>query len=194
MNDKLKLAIIIGGIGLLLIGSSILYHKLTDQSSVNKKTESSKNEQSSQKEDSKKIEYMNFTVYDQDKHQVKLSDFIGKPIVINFWASWCGPCQSEMPDFEKTYQEYSDQVHFLMINLTDGNRETLDTASAFIKKHDYAFPVYFDLDLTASSTYYVSSIPQTFFIDKDGMITAYSQGAIAKEALEKQIKLLLNLK
>ncbi|MBP7320086.1 MAG: TlpA family protein disulfide reductase [Lachnospiraceae bacterium] len=192
MNDKLKLTLIIGGIGLLLIGSSLLYHKLTANPEIAQKTESPTNQQGSDDEDSETVPYMNFTVYDKDKQPVTLSSFVGKPIILNFWASWCGPCQSEMPDFEEIYNKYNGQIEFLMINLTDGGRETLDTASDYIKKQQFHFPVYYDLDMTASSTYFVSSIPQTFFINADGQIVSYAKGAMTKSAMEDQIKRILN--
>lgn len=192
MNDKLKLALIIGGIGLLLIGSSLLYHRLTDKPESTKKTESSSDQQSSDQEDSETVPYMNFTVYDKNKQATKLSDYIGKPVVLNFWASWCGPCQSEMPDFEEIYNQYANEINFLMVNLTDGDRETFDTASSYIKKQQFHFPVFYDLDMTASSTYYVSSIPQTFFINADGQIVSYAKGAMTKNAIEEQIKRIIN--
>ena len=192
MNDKLKLTLIIGGIGLLLIGSSLLYHKLTANPEIAQKTESPTNQQGSDDEDSETVPYMNFTVYDKDKQPVTLSSFVGKPIILNFWASWCGPCQSEMPDFEEIYSKYNGQIDFLLINLTDGDRETLDTASDYIKKQQFHFPVYYDLDMTASSTYFVSSIPQTFFINADGQIVSYAKGAMTKSAMEDQIKRILN--
>ena len=97
-----------------------------------------------------------------------------------------------MPDFEEIYNKYNGQIEFLMINLTDGGRETLDTASDYIKKQQFHFPVYYDLDMTASSTYFVSSIPQTFFINADGQIVSYAKGAMTKSAMEDQIKRILN--
>ena len=75
-----------------------------------------------------------FNVYDKDGNTVHLSVFFGKPIVLNFWASWCGPCQSEMPDFNEKYAELGDDIHFVMVNMTDGGRETVETASAFIER------------------------------------------------------------
>ena len=73
-----------------------------------------------------------FTVYDKDGNPVQLSDFRGKPVVLNFWASWCGPCKSEMPDFDKKAAEMAGDVTFLMVNLTDGYQETVESASAFV--------------------------------------------------------------
>ena len=82
-----------------------------------------------------------FVVYDLDGNEVRLSDFFGKPIVLNFWASWCGPCKMEMPDFNQMHLEMDDQIHFLMINMTDGSRETVDIASAYIQSQGYSFQV-----------------------------------------------------
>ena len=74
----------------------------------------------------------NFTVYDLNGNEVNLTDFFGKPIIVNFWASWCGPCQMEMPDFNEAYAIYKDEIEFLMVNMTDGSRETVEKASSFI--------------------------------------------------------------
>ena len=127
-----------------------------------------------------------FTVYDGDGNSVKLSEFEGKPVVLNFWASWCGPCKSEMPDFEEAYQKYGEKVHFLMVNCT-GGRETLDSAKAFIEENSYTFPVYFDTTYEAASTYGASSIPMTFFIDANGDLVTYGMGALSAELLQKGI-------
>lgn len=124
-----------------------------------------------------------FTVYDAQGNAVTLDSLKGKPIVLNFWASWCGPCKSEMPDFEKVYAEYGDRVTFAMVNMTDGQRETQKTAQAHIDKEGFTFPVYFDLDLDAANTYQVSGIPATYVIDADGNLAAYASGAISGEAL-----------
>ena len=60
---------------------------------------------------------MDFTVYDENDHEVKLSDYKGKPIVVNFWASWCPPCKREMPNFEKMYEKYGNDITFLIIKV-----------------------------------------------------------------------------
>ena len=125
-----------------------------------------------------------FTVYDGEGNEVHLSDFRGKPVILNFWASWCGPCQSEMPDFDQAYKTYGEDIHFVMVNLTDGSRETIETASAFIQESGYSFPVYYDTSYSAAIAYGTSSIPVTYFIDAEGNAVAYGMGAMDAEVLQ----------
>lgn len=131
-----------------------------------------------------------FTVYDIDGDAVSLSDFIGKPVIINFWASWCGPCKMEMPEFEKKFNELGGDIQFLMVNLTDGNRETRETAISYIEESGYTFPVYFDTDQDAAYTYGVYSIPSTYFIGADGSAVAMAQGAIDGSILDQGISMI----
>ncbi len=130
-----------------------------------------------------------FTVLDSDGREVKLSDYFGKPIVLNFWASWCYYCKVEMPDFEKAYQKHSD-VQFLMINVTDGHQETMDSASQYIKDEGYTFPVFYDTKLEAATAYGASGLPMTIFIDKNGDLITYANGMLSAENLEKGISLI----
>ncbi len=132
-----------------------------------------------------------FTVYDIDGNEVHLSDFVGKPIVLNFWASWCGPCKSEMPEFEEKYKEQNADVQFLMVNMTDGGRETVEIASEFIADQGYTFPVFYDTKSNASYLYSVYSLPTTYFIDKEGYMVAYAAGAIDASTLQKGIDMIL---
>ena len=131
-----------------------------------------------------------FTVYDADGKPVKLSDMKGKPVVLNFWASWCPPCKAEMPDFDAVCKEYEGKVIFMMVNLTDGERETVESARNFIHMMEYSFPVYYDTDMEASNTYGIQSIPTTFFIDADGGLVAYGSGALSENELRRGISML----
>lgn len=130
------------------------------------------------------------TIYDLDGNSYKLSDFRGKPVVVNFWSSNCGPCKKEMPEFEVMYQQYGDEIQFLMVNITDGYWDTIDSASSFIEDSGYTFPVYYDTDNNASYAYGVSALPTTYFIDAEGHGIAYAMGAIDKDTLLKGIDMI----
>ncbi len=131
---------------------------------------------------------LDVTFYDAEGNTVMLSSFQNKVTVLNFWASWCSPCESEMPYFQRFYEELGDEVNFVMLNLTDGERETISSADDFISNGGFTFPVYYDSDLDAANTYYTTSIPVTYIIDTDGMIAAQHIGAISEEDLESMIQ------
>ena len=142
-------------------------------------------------EDIKKNTAPDFTVLDKDGNTVRLSEKFGKPIVINFWATWCPPCKQELPDFDKLCKEYGDRVVFMMVNLTDGYRDTVDGTKRFVSGKGYTFPVYFDTKDNAASAYNVSSIPQTTFIDANGNIYTTRIGAMNEATLRIYLNALL---
>ena len=178
----LKLVILVLALVVLLLGAARLYNALSAQV-PDRLAGGAQTEQRQMAPD--------FTVYDLEGNAHKLSDFQGMPVVLNFWASWCGPCKSEMPDFEEKYQVYGDQVQFLIVNLTDGSQETVATASSYVASQGYSFPVYFDTDMDAAYRYGVSAIPVTYFIDSEGALVTYRKGMISAEVLQKGIDLLL---
>ena len=131
-----------------------------------------------------------FTMTNASGEEVKLSDFFDKPVVLNFWASWCGPCKSEMPHFEDAYQKYGEDINFVIVNLTDGARETVETASDFIEEQGYTFPLYFDTNTEGAVTYGTYSIPVTYFIGADGVPVAQANGALDAATLQKGLDMI----
>lgn len=130
-----------------------------------------------------------FTVLDEDGNQVKLSDYKGKPVVLNFWATWCGYCKMEMPDFDTAYAKYPD-VQFLMVNVTDGVNETVEKAKAYVDAEGFAFEIFFDTELQAVSRYGVTGYPTTFFIDKNGKVVKGQSGMLTLATLEAYLALI----
>ncbi|HBR03559.1 MAG TPA: peroxiredoxin [Ruminiclostridium sp.] len=133
-----------------------------------------------------------FTVFNADGNEVRLSDYEGTPVILNFWASWCSPCKSEMPHFNKVSEEYKrDELIFLMVDLVDGKRETVESGKRYIKESGYTFTVLYDTNQDAAITYGIRSIPSTLFINKDGYVEAGVEGMIDEETLRLGIDMIL---
>lgn len=179
---KTKLAAIILCAAVVLLAAVLGYEFLSE----NYEPESEVSSGSSSEEPAP-----DFTVYDSDGNPVRLSDFKGKPVVINFWATWCGYCVKEMPYFEKAFAEYGGEVVFMMINVTDGYQETKESAMEFIAEKGYTFPVYYDTELSATYAYGAYSLPATGFIDKNGFFITGQTGMISEEKLFERIESLL---
>ena len=192
MKNKKTFFIIALVFVLLIGGATVLYRQLGKNIAAEQLATQSTNQsdESAAGETEQKVKAPDFTVYDLDGNEVHLSDFIGKSVVLNFWASWCSPCKMEMPDFNEKYLEIGEEVQFLIINMTDDSRETVETASAFIAEQSYSFPVFYDTDQDAASTYGVYSIPTTYFIDADGNVIAQATGVIGAETLQQGIDMI----
>ena len=200
MNKKKIIMILFLVFVLILGGAGILYNQLGQKLAPNllatqtpQETESTEaSTPPTQAHASDQTLAPDFTVYDLDGNEVHLSDFIGKTVVLNFWASWCSPCKMEMPDFNEKYLEIGEEVQFLIINMTDGSRETVETASAFIAEQGYSFPVFYDTDQDAAATYGVYSLPTTYFIDEKGIAIAQATGAIDEENLQQGMAMIFS--
>ena len=192
----LKLLIWVLAFAVVIVGASVLYNRLSAEVELGGvatvATEAAVAEDpTGETEEARGSEAPDFTVYDLEGNAHKLSDFRGKPVLLNFWASWCGPCQMEMPDFQKFYESHGDKVHFVIANLTDGQQETVESASAFIAEKGYTFPVYYDTDIDAAMKYGVNAVPVSYFIDAEGYFVAWAQGALSADMLQQGMDMLL---
>lgn len=208
MKNQKMLGIGVILFAVLIVGASILYNAMKDKVEDNsfqmagENTDSADNADENSTSntndtdangadtntDNEKVAAPDFTMTDKDGNEVKFSNFAGKPIVLNFWASWCGPCQMEMPDFEEMYKQYGEEVQFVMVNMTDGSQETVESATQFITEKGYTFPVYYDTKMEGAYYYSVYSLPTTYFIDAEGYVTASNKGMISGENLQKGIE------
>lgn len=123
---------------------------------------------------------------------VTLASLRGKPVIINLWASWCPPCQAEMPSFQHVYEDYHDKgVVILAINLTLQDRE--EDVRQFVLKNHLSFPVLLDSDGDVERQYSTHALPTTYFVSADGIIRErVIGGPIAEALLRAQIERLLH--
>ena len=133
-----------------------------------------------------------FQLQDNNGFNYRLSDFTGRVVVLNFWASWCTPCTVEMPAFQSATREYSiDEVIFLGINLT--SQDEITNVLAFLDENGITFPILLDQTGSTSNLYQVFSMPTTYFIDKEGIIRkVIIGGPVSKAAIRAEISKLLD--
>ncbi len=179
----------------ILAAASLVYNRLgTVYEQEQLETESRESESVNESVNTTETENRadDFTVYDENENEVRLSDHMGKLLVVNFWASWCPPCKREMPSFQKAMDQYGEKVTFLMINETDGGRETMDTAQAFLKDNGYDMNVLYDLDQDAGNAYNILYLPRTLLIDENGNIVEDHVGELSETELTDLIEKLLS--
>ncbi|MCB1215537.1 MAG: TlpA family protein disulfide reductase, partial [Deltaproteobacteria bacterium] len=113
-------------------------------------------------------EAISFVLPNMEGQQISLKDFRGKVLLLNFWASWCGPCREEMPSLEALYQRYQDQDFVVLgLSLDEGGWEPVKD---FLKQVGVSFPIVLDEKLEVSDQYQIFRIPETYFIDREGRI------------------------
>ncbi|QSX08439.1 redoxin domain-containing protein [Alkalibacter rhizosphaerae] len=129
-----------------------------------------------------------FTLTDLDGNTVRLSDYNGKYVFLNFWASWCGPCKEEMPDMERIHQKYKDELVILAVNLGDAK----NTAQGFAEDYGLTFQILLDEKRDIGSLYRVNGIPTSYFIDQNGNFVSGFMGTLTYDMMEQAISDLRN--
>ncbi|KLA31296.1 MULTISPECIES: TlpA family protein disulfide reductase [Bacillus cereus group] len=123
-----------------------------------------------------------------DGTNVKLSDLKGKKVILNFWATWCGPCQQEMPDMEAFYKEHKENVEILAINYTPSEKGGgEEKVSNFAKEKGITFPILLDKNIDVTTAYKVITIPTSYFIDTKGVIQDKFIGPMTQKEMEKRV-------
>lgn len=122
-----------------------------------------------------------------DGEQMSLSSLQGKKVILNFWATWCPPCRSEMPDMQKIQEDYSDEVVIAAVNLTSSEKN-VETVKNFVEELELSFPVLLDEKGKINNQYEVMSYPTSYIIDENGIIGTKFVGAMTYEQMEDFLK------
>lgn len=174
--------------------SDIDDNSLTDQISVqgeNDDTPAISND--SETEEGALLPAPNFTLTDQYGITHTLSDYKGKVVFLNFWATWCPPCRAEMPDIQKLYEETGEDSDSELVILgvafpNFGDETSEDGIRMFLEENGYTYPTVMDTEATLMAPYYITAYPTTYMIDRDGNIYGYVPGSMTKDIMEDIIR------
>ena len=167
-------------------------------STFEKKEETNKQTSTSSSSETKATQAFDFTAMNKDGKTVKLSDFKGKKVYINMWASWCGPCMREIPELEKVYQKYKNNKDIVFLSMTSPNDAEFKNQSPQDKSKDVilkkakelgaTYPVLFDVNDRFIINYAIRSFPTHILINSDGTFETRIAGAVTEESLTKEIE------
>lgn len=169
---------------------------LESQEETEKESEDASEDKEENKEEESKetvVPAIDFTLKDQFGNEHTLSDYKGKTVFLNFWATWCGPCRSEMPDIQKLYETYETEGDNAVIILgvaAPGLGQEKDEAGikAFLDENGYTYPTLMDTTGDLFSEYGISSFPTTFMIDREGNVFGYVSGALNEDMIKNIIE------
>ncbi|AXN37386.1 thiol-disulfide oxidoreductase ResA [Peribacillus butanolivorans] len=171
--DKKKRRLVSRTIILLLLGAALVFALYTNF--TKEKNESLR----------KGSDAPNFVLTDMEGKEHKLSDYKGKGVFLNFWGTYCKPCEYEMPYMESQYKNYKDQgVEILAVNVGESDY----AVNNFIAKHNLTFPVMIDNGSKVENAYRVDILPVTFLIDKEGEVVDIITGALTEESIQKHME------
>lgn len=190
--------LIVAGIGMIINSGKVIIDnqiKVNENNGATHTENATNSEEAETKEETQeeqKLLAIDFELYDQYGNLHRLSDYRGKVVFLNFWATWCPPCVGEMPYIEEIYKEYGANEEDVVIlgvaqpNLgQEGSKESITT---FLEEEGYTFPVVFDVNYKQMYTYGLNSFPSTLIIDKEGYINLYVPGAMNKQTMQQIIE------
>ncbi len=186
MKKQLKWILAAAGLVVLLIAAGAVYRHLSAR--VTPETTTVPASQEAVTEQSAAPDCM---LLDAEGNETRLSDHRGKPVVVNFWATWCPYCVDELPLFDEAAKTYGDRIDFMVVDLVDGSRETVEKAKSYLDENGLTFPAYFDTTTEAAFLFNITSIPVTVFIHPDGTVMDSCLGTLQKDALQAYIDRLL---
>ena len=205
-QNIVKYTVKIGGIILILVGLFMVYIGVTNNTVGDTTTQevenvefvdsnvSEESDETDNVDDTELQDIVDFTLVDQNGVEHTLSEYKGKIVFLNFWATWCGPCRSEMPDIQELYEEYGENtgdVVFLGVanpknaeNIISQNQEgTVSEITEFLSENGYTYPTVMDLTGSVFYNYGIQSFPTTFMITEDGKVFGYISGALSKDMM-----------
>ena len=119
-----------------------------------------------------------------DGQEIRLSDLRGKPVLLNFWATWCPPCRAETPDLQATHREIGDKLTIIGVNMTSQDGGDVE---GFLREFGVTYPVLLDPDGTAAKAYNILGLPTSVFIDRNGIVQEVFTGAVNKAYIESKV-------
>ena len=129
-----------------------------------------------------------FTLVDQYGETHTMADYKGKTVLLNFWATWCGPCRAEMPDLQALYEDWGENTGDLVVlgvaGPEIGQEGTAEDIAAFLEENGYTYPTVMDEGGALMATYGISAFPTTWMIDKNGNLYGYVQGGLSREIFD----------
>lgn len=146
-------------------------------------------ENGNQEQKDNKVLVPDFALLSSAGETIRLSDYRGKVVVLNFWASWCPPCRAEMPEFQELHDElalYDDAV-LLLVNQIDGRKETIKTGTDYLTKNNLTMTNLFDHGTVGTKIFGIPGLPTTVVIDREGYLSSYVVGSTTKATVAKMI-------
>ena len=187
----------IGGVILIIAGMTMVYTGFDGVRAIYQKDKAlikqeNQDNNEGNSETLKRIKSIDFTLKDQYKNVHTLSEYEGKIVFLNFWATWCPPCKAEMPHIEEIYKEYGlnkeDVVILGVASPNLGKEGSEEHIKKFLKEEGYTFPVVMDYNGEFVYKYGISAFPSTFIIDKEGYVTQYVPGGMDKDTMKYLIE------